>query len=148
MLEIREIRAADARPIRHAVLRPHQQPHEIVFEGDDAPDTLHVGAFEEGRLVGIATVVRQAPEDEDGDEAGSWRVRGMATVPDVRGRGYGAALLERCLEHARAHGGTWVWCNARVGAAGFYRRLGFDARGDAFEVQAIGPHLFMWRALR
>ena len=69
----------------------------------------------------------------------------MATEPDVRGAGFGAALVAACIEHAAASGGGEVWCNARMGAVGFYRRAGFDVVGDEFEIPAIGPHVVMVR---
>jgi predicted GNAT family N-acyltransferase len=40
-----------------------------------------------------------------------------------------------------------VWCNARVDAAGFYRRYGFEAEGGVFDLLAIGPHVVMRRRL-
>jgi predicted GNAT family N-acyltransferase len=143
--DIRKIDARTAREVRHSVLRPHQEPWEIVFDGDDEPDTLHVGAFRDEDLVAIASVMRESlPGEED---AGAWRVRGMATVPEVRGQGYGGALLERCLAHVTDHGGRVVWCNARVDAVGFYRRYGFESESGVFELPAIGPHVFMRRSV-
>ena len=143
--DLRPIDVRTARELRHSLLRPHQDPWEIVFDGDDASDTLHVGAFRGEELVGIASVMRWSPPEEESDTA--WRVRGMATVPEVRGQGYGGALLERCLSHATDHGGHVVWCNARVPAVGFYRRYVFEPEGDVFEVPVIGPHVLMRRRL-
>jgi predicted GNAT family N-acyltransferase len=143
--DIRTIELRVARQLRHELLRPHQQPWEIVFDGDDETETLHVGAFHEERLVGIASVMRESVSGEDDPRA--WRLRGMATLPEVRGQGYGGALLERCLRHALDHGGDVAWCTARVPAAGFYRRYGFETEGDAFDVPPIGPHVRMRRRL-
>lgn len=146
MITVRPIDVRAARQLRHRLLRPHQEPWQIVFVGDDAPETAHLGAFEEETLVAIATVMRESPPwDEPDDRA--WRLRGMATVPEVRGQGYGGALLERCLAHATDHGGDLAWCTARVPAAGFYRRYGFELVGDVFEIPTIGPHVFMRRGL-
>jgi GNAT superfamily N-acetyltransferase len=89
--------------------------------------------------------MREAPQDED--EPHAWRLRGMATLPEVRGQGYGGALLERCLRHALDRGGDLAWCTARVPAAGFYRRYGFVSVGDVFDVAPIGPHILMVRRL-
>jgi GNAT superfamily N-acetyltransferase len=139
-----ELRAA--RTLRHELLRPHQEPWEIVFEGDEAADTLHVGAFDEESPVGIASIMREPPPWAEQDDR-AWRLRGMATRPEVRGRGYGGALLERCLSHALDHGGDLAWCSARVPAAGFYRRYGFETVGEVYEVAPIGPHVLMRRAL-
>ncbi len=143
--DIRQVDLRAARQMRHDLLRAHQQPWEIVYTGDDAFDSLHVGAFRDEVLVGIASVMREPPPDTDHPSA--WRIRGMATLPEVRGQGYGGALLERCLSHVLNHGGTLVWCTARVPAAGFYRRYGFESEGDVFELPAIGPHVLMRRSV-
>lgn len=142
---VRPIDAASTRELRHELLRPAQAPEELVYDGDDAWDTLHLGAFEDERLVGIATVMRAPPPGSAEEPA--WRIRGMATLPEVRGRGYGGMLLERCLEHAEEHGGDLVWCTARVGAIGFYRRYGFEVEGDPFDVPGAGEHVLARRPL-
>ena len=128
------------RPLRHRVLRPHQTIAEQVFDGDDDPDAAHFAAFDGAgadQVIGIASIT---PEGGPG----AWRVRGMATDPEHgRGSGAGGALLMACLDHARARGGTRVWCNARTPARGFYARYGFVAEGEEFELSQIGPHFVM-----
>lgn len=143
--DLRRIDLRTVRELRHELLRPHQQPWEIVFDGDEEADTLHVGAFRDDALVGIASVMREASPGDDDPRA--WRLRGMATLPEVRGQGYGGALLERCLRHAVDRGGDLAWCTARVPAAGFYRRYAFESVGDVFDVPPVGPHLLMVRRL-
>jgi GNAT superfamily N-acetyltransferase len=143
--DLRQIDLDAVRRLRHQLLRPGRPADELVFPGDDEPDSLHLGAFEEERLVGIATVIREPPPGEGDDRA--WRVRGMATLPEVRGRGYGGLLLERCVEHAVNHGGAVLWCNARAGAVGFYRRFGLVTRGDVFDIPDLGDHYLMSRTL-
>jgi ribosomal protein S18 acetylase RimI-like enzyme len=142
---IRAVTAAETRPLRHAVLRPHQRPEELVYESDDAPDTLHAAAIEAGEIVGTATIAR-APHPGDPGPA-DWRIRGMATAPAARGRGIGAALLQACLDHARERGGGRVWCNARTPAIALYERAGFAVEGEEFELPDIGPHVVMSRDL-
>ncbi len=114
---------------------------DVRFDGDDAPDTLHVGAFLDERVVAVASIIRRPPPGADIESA--WQVRGMATEPERRGRGLGGRLLETLVEHARANGGSLVWCNARVGAARLYERRGFEREGDAFVVEGLGPHVRM-----
>jgi GNAT superfamily N-acetyltransferase len=145
LTELVTLTAAEVRPLRRRVLRPHQAESELVYPGDDARDTLHAGIRADGALVGIATIAREPMPGCDAPDA--WRVRGMATAPDARGQGHGAVLLEACLAHAAAHGGRLAWCNARTPAAGFYARHGFAVRGEEFVLPDIGPHLLMWRYL-
>jgi GNAT superfamily N-acetyltransferase len=147
------IPATATRPLRQVVLRPHQAAEELVFPGDDATDTRHFGAFINEKLVGVASVYREAPPQALLAElrpivaANAWRLRGMATLPAVQGQGLGRALLEACIAYVASQGGELLWCNARTPAAGFYLKLGFVTHGDEFEIPDIGPHYVMWRRL-
>jgi predicted GNAT family N-acyltransferase len=139
------VAAVDAdvvRPLRQAVLRPHQRLEDQVFPGDDLPGAAHFAAFgDDGAVVGVASI---SPEPHPrGPAPGDWRVRGMATTPSARGTGAGGRLLAACLDHARTHDARRVWCNARTPAVGFYERAGFTAEGDEFELPGIGPHFLM-----
>ncbi|WP_241759439.1 GNAT family N-acetyltransferase [Pyxidicoccus parkwayensis] len=128
------------------MLRPNQSPNMVVYPGDEDVDTVHLGAYTSGRLVGVASLYREPPPDSLRTTT-AWRLRGMAVDKTLQGSGFGAALLRACLEHALQQGGTQVWCNARATAMGFYRSLGFSQKGDPFELPGIGLHHFMWRTL-
>ena len=139
--EIRAVEAADVRELRRALLRPHQKVEELVYPGDDHPQALHLGGFRHGKMVGIVSITpRPLPGHS---ERAAWQLRGMAVDHGHRGYGLGGMLLHRCLEHAVAHGGRLVWCNARAGAFGFYERYGFHRDGDPFELPDTGPHYRM-----
>lgn len=140
--DIRSISAAETRPLRQAVLRPHQRIAELVYTADDDPETLHVGAFHEGRLVGIATVLRQPCPRAAFVEP--WQLEGVATMPEVRGLGYGRAILTRCIAYVAGRGGATLWCNGRTSATGFYVALGFRTIGEEF-ITATGPHYVFFR---
>lgn len=143
---IRAISAAETRPLRHAILRPHLPFAEMTFDGDDSPDSLHVGAFIGEELVGIASVSRAPLPGETNPRA--WKLRGMATKEKARRMGCGRALIEACVAHIRSHNGDMIWCNGRTSALGFYRAMGFETRGDEFESPSgTGPHYVMVRHL-
>ena len=132
-------------PLRRRVLRPHHPTDAVRLGGDEHPIAAHFGAREEGgAVVGIATVTPEtcpwAPERE-----GAWRLRGMATAEEARGTGVGRRVLRAALDHVRASGGRFVWCNAREGAVPFYAREGFAPGADPYVDPEIGPHLPMWR---
>src|SRR5690606_41849121 len=95
---VRPITAAETRPLRAAVLRPGQPPEALVYAGDEHPQALHVGAFEDGRLVGIATVAPEPPPEayRDAIPGAALRLRGMATIPEARGGGDARDLLAAC----------------------------------------------------
>jgi GNAT superfamily N-acetyltransferase len=141
-VQIVAVDAADVRPMRSALLRPKQQPDELVYEGDALPGALHAVARDDaGKIIGIVSV---SPEPHPTRPApGDWRIRGMATDPSVRGTGVGAALLAFAMEHARRTGGRRVWCNARTTAVGFYRRFGMGTEGEEFLYGDNLPHYVM-----
>jgi ribosomal protein S18 acetylase RimI-like enzyme len=144
--EIRPISAEETRELRHLILRPFQQPHELVYPGDLEAASMHVGAFADGRLVGVASVVLRTMPGSASTTA--WQLRGMATCPEVRRLGVGTAMLRACIKHVALSGGTILWCNARTPAVPFYKRLGFETRGEEFQVARSGPHFVMWREVR
>ncbi|MGI9022237.1 MAG: GNAT family N-acetyltransferase [Acidimicrobiales bacterium] len=137
-MKVAVISAEQTRPLRHLVLRPTQPVESTVYAGDDAPETTHLGAFEDVRLVGIASLFR---EPRAGGPADGWRLRGMATAPTARGRGAGNALLAGLRDQVAARGGGELWGNARQVAVGFYTAAGFEAVGPEFEIEDIGPHV-------
>jgi GNAT superfamily N-acetyltransferase len=126
-MEIRRISAEEAQPLRAAILRPGLPFEASVYNLDYDPESLHMGAFEDGELVTVATILHEPPPGED--EPHGWRLRGMATLPEVRSRGYGRAVLLRCIAHLARQGATLLWCNARTDAVGFYLTLRFETEG-------------------
>lgn len=144
---IRAITADETIAIRLPILRAGMPRDAAVFPGDDHPATRHFGAFWDGALTGVATLLR-APWPERPSIAEAWQLRGMATLPEVRGLGCGAALVRACLDHARAQGGALLWCNARSPAVGFYRGHGLQTVGEEFDIPTAGPHFRMLIALR
>jgi GNAT superfamily N-acetyltransferase len=128
--------------LRQRVLRPHLNPRDVVFPGDDAAESGHfVMKLADGTVVATGSVL---PEESPWGEPG-WRLRGMATEESLRGQGLGTQVLLAALDHVRAHGGGLLWFNARVRALPFYHRAGFQTRGEPWEVPLIGPHIVMWR---
>ncbi len=128
-------------PLRRRVLRPHESEEQVAAAMTD-PDVVAVGVVEDDRLVACALA---QPEPCPDPVAGSrpWRLRGMATHPDLRGQGLGAAVLVRLLDEAAVRGADVVWCNARVPAMGLYERAGFVVLGEPWEDPVIGPHVRM-----
>jgi len=144
-MTIAPISVEQARSIRRLVLKPGLPDAESVYAGDDSPDTIHLGAFESGRLLGIATFLHDRCPVEG--RAGDWRLRGMATLAAVRGRGIGGELLESGVERAAHAGAARIWCNGRITARPFYERHQFRAVGEEFEIPFTGPHYLFVRDL-
>ena len=141
VIEVRTISAAETLPLRQVVLRPDRPVEAAQFPGDDAPTTKHFGAFRGGNLLGIASLFGSEMPEQPAVSA--FQLRGMATAPEVRGQGFGRALIRACLAFAQEQQAELFWLNARTGAVGFYRKLGFEILGEEFEIPDVGPHFRM-----
>jgi ribosomal protein S18 acetylase RimI-like enzyme len=139
--EIRRIAAHDTITLRDAMLRPDLPPGGSIYPGDDAPDTLHLGAFVEDTLAAVATLCREPMPGTQGTT--SWRLRGMATLSEYRGRGFARQLAQRCIAYAAEQGGTGVWCTSRVATVAFYRILGFTECSDPFSLPEYSDALYI-----
>jgi GNAT superfamily N-acetyltransferase len=139
---VKQITSAQTLPLRHLVLRPHQPVENCIYPLDDVSSAAHFGFFlDDGRLVSIGSI---SIESRAGGAPHSWRLRGMATHPEMQGKGYGAKVLRACLDHVQAQGGYELWCNARTIAAGFYSRFGFtNLTPEPYELPGIGPHFML-----
>jgi len=153
---IEGVPAAGVRPLRHAVLRPGQPAERLVYPGDDDESSLHLAVRDRESVVSVASFYLEAlPERVEvslcGLAAGTpgLRIRGMATEPAHRSKGFGRALVDHglramCAQHL---GVRAAWCNARTTASGYYERVGFVVASRAFEMPDIGPHVVMVRGV-
>jgi GNAT superfamily N-acetyltransferase len=142
---VRQAELSEIIALRHAELRPERPRSSAEFAGDTETTTRHFGAFLAGtsESVGCASFMLQPYEGEP-----AWQLRGMATRADLVHRGIGTALLRLAEVVLRNEMGARVlWCNARVGAAGFYRSRGWQLVSNAFEIPDVGPHHRMLRRL-
>ena len=126
------------------MLRPGEPASSVAHDYDHFANVVHVAAVDATREV-VACATLYPEETPDGRPA--WRLRAMATAPEVRGKGYGASTLRYGMQLARDRGATLVWCNARSGAVWFYEHLGFVKTSEEFEIPPIGPHYVMEIAL-
>jgi GNAT superfamily N-acetyltransferase len=132
-------------PLRQQVLRPHQRVDEVAVPGELGPDAVGVAAITpEGEVVGTAVVVRERCPFFPGREP-AWRLRAMATVERLRGRGVGGRIVRHAIGYVALHGGGLLWCHARIPARPFYERAGFRAIGEEWLDPYTGPHITMWR---
>lgn len=138
-VRIRLATPAETYPLWRDVLRGGRNvPRE-----PSPPGTVHLAAYTpDGQLVGVVQVSPAACPFRSHAQA-AWQLRGMATHPQTRGRGVGRALVAEVLRTVASRGGDMVWCHARVSAAGFYARLGFDQVTDEYDKPGVGPHVGM-----
>lgn len=142
-MTVRLITPADTLPLRQLVLRPGGRAADCIWPGDEAPGAFHLGSFLDDQLISIGSF--QPGGHPHLSAHRPYRLRGMATHPNARGKGAGRALLHFALDHLRGLGADLLWCNARCGAVPFYALLGFTVTGPVFDMAGIGPHQVMWR---
>jgi predicted GNAT family N-acyltransferase len=145
-LENRSIRIARVEEIlelRTDVLIRGSERVSAHFDGDTAADTRHFGIFIGKRNIACASVMNAAL-----DGVAASQVRGMATHPTYRSLGLGGQLLDFIeAELRRAKSFPLIWCNARIGALGFYEKAGWTTVSDVFDVEGVGPHRRMTKTI-
>jgi GNAT superfamily N-acetyltransferase len=141
-VEIVELRADETHALRRVVLRDGTSSDQVVFDGDELPTTVHLGAVrgpDRHEIVAVSTWLERRYPDLPAMPA--HQLRGMATDPRVRGTGVGDALVRAGVERCRAAGSQIVWARARVSALGFYVRHGFEPVGPEYVDLTTGlPH--------
>lgn len=131
--------------LRHAELRPGLARDAAHFDGDDETATRHFAAFlsDDPFPAGCASFMARPWHDEP-----AYQLRGMATRATLVRRGIGAALLRFAGPAVCTDSGVrLLWCNARVAAVPFYRRVGWEIASDVFDIPTVGPHHAMIRRL-
>ena len=77
----------------------------------------------------------------------SYRLRGMATDTEYRKKGIGKKIMLEAFEEIKKKEGTLLWCNARLTAVEFYKKLGLQTIGKEFDISDIGPHYLMYKKM-
>lgn len=143
MIQIKEIRVEDTYPIRKAVLRKNMTlTHEM--PGDHDSDSVHLGVFDQNKLVCAGSFMKNNRDEFTGHQ---YQLRGMATAEHSQGKGYGQILLNEAEKYFKAREIDLIWCNARVSALEFYKKSGYKAVGEVFDVPQVGPHFVMFKKL-
>ena len=129
--------------IRRRVFGEEQDvPDLIVSDADDARSIIALGSLigsrEERRPVATG---RLSPPVLAGDPG---LIAWVATVPEARGLGAGAAVMRFLLATADRSGTREVALAAQYPAERFYERLGFIQAGPIYDVRGI-PHRRMIR---
>lgn len=135
---IRRVPADHILDLRHQVLRQGLPREAAEFEGDRDPTALHWAAFDGDQLIGCVTLHPSRWESEP-----AWQLRGMAVADDYRKSGVGRELLQAVDSHVAGEAVHMLWCNARVPAATFYQRHGWQIVSEIFDIPTAGPHVRM-----
>ena len=110
--------------LREDILR---KPLGLTFslqELEDEKNNLLIGAFEDGDILGCCMLVEETP--------GTVKLRQMAVLNVLQGKGIGRALMQFAENLARDHGYSILTMHARKNAVGFYEKMGYKVKGQEF----------------
>ena len=124
--------------LRDEILR---KPLGLSFSNDELEEekeNMLIGAFEDDEMLGCCMLVEENPE--------TVRLRQMAVLNDLQGKGIGKALMNFAENLARDRGYKTMSMHARKNAVGFYEKMGYKVASDEFTEVTI-PHFVMEKRL-
>lgn len=107
-------------------------------ELEQEKSNILIGAYEEEDILGCCMLVEENPEIV--------RLRQMAVLNDLQGKGIGRAIMHFAENIARDRGYSILSMHARKNAIGFYEKMGYKVTGDEFTEVTI-PHYVMEKKL-
>lgn len=140
---IRFIKVEVTLPLRSAVLQKGKALELCINPEDLKPDSFHLGLYDDENILQCVLTVHKTNHPKLPHEG--YRLRGMATQPDARRKGYAKELLGAAIEHIKTQlHGDYLWCIAREIAYPFYLEMGFEFFSDEFEYKDAGKHKEMY----
>ena len=124
--------------LRDDILRKPLGLHFTEEELETEKDNLLMAAYEDDHLLGCCMLVEADPQ--------TVRLRQMAVLNDLQGKGVGSALMHFAENLARDRGYKRITMHARKNALGFYEKMGYKQIGEEFEEITI-PHYVMEKQL-
>ena len=124
--------------LRDEILR---KPLGLSFTDDELErekNNLHIVAYEDERMLGCCMLIEEDPQ--------TVRLRQMAVMNDLQGKGIGKALMQFAENLARDRGYKRITMHARKEASGFYEKMGYKRLGTEFQEITI-PHYVMEKEL-
>jgi ribosomal protein S18 acetylase RimI-like enzyme len=124
--------------LRNEILR---KPLGLTFtqeELEKEKEEILIGAFEDEKMLGCCMLIKESPSVV--------RLRQMAVLNNLQGKGIGRALMQFAENIARDRGFRKITMHARKSAIGFYEKLGYQVTGDEFHEVTI-PHHIMEKPL-
>lgn len=123
VVQIEQIRDDLTWRIRHEAMYPDLPLDAVKLEND--AEGIHFGLFADDQLTSVVSLFNKGT---------IYQFRKFATISPAQGKGFGSLLLAHIIEYMKTIGATKIWCNARVSAAGFYKKFGFQET-DLYSVQ-------------
>lgn len=143
--KVKEVPVEEILSIRSAELREGLDPEQCRFAEDDDEGAIHLGLFDEGKIIGCLSVFRK--KHESFNELNQHQYRGMAVTKTYQGNAMGNLLLNKADRMVLARKENFIWIHARKLALNFYRRNGYSVVGASFDIPGIGEHYLMYKRL-
>lgn len=124
--------------LRDDILR---KPLGIGFSAEELEkekENMLIGAFDDDEILGCCMLVEE--------DTSTVRLRQMAVLNDLQGKGIGKALTIFAENIARDHGYRIMNMHARKNVVGFYEKMGYKVIGDEF-IEITIPHFIMEKEL-
>ncbi len=124
--------------LRDDILR---KPLGLTFAPDELEhekENILIGAFDDDDILGCCMLVEE--------NSSTVRLRQMAVLNDLQGKGIGRALMTFAENIARDRGYKILSMHARKNATGFYEKMGYKVASDEFTEVTI-PHYVMEKEL-
>jgi ribosomal protein S18 acetylase RimI-like enzyme len=124
--------------LRHQVLR---KPLGLEFTKEELErekNDMLIAAYEDDRMLGCCILTEVEPDKV--------RLRQMAVISGLQGKGIGRVLMQFAENLARDRGYKKLTMHARKAVIGFYEKLGYKVAGEEFEEVTI-PHYVMEKSL-
>ena len=124
--------------LRDDILR---KPLGLTFSKEELEkekNNLLMAAYEDDQMLGCCMLVEEDPQ--------TVRLRQMAVLNDLQGKGIGKALMHFAENLARDRGYKKITMHARKNAIGFYEKMGYKQVGKEFQEITI-PHYAMEKQL-
>ncbi len=109
-------------------------PEQLAEEATD----FHVAAFENDKMLGCCVLTHV--------NAQTIQLRQMAVSNEQQGKGLGREIVAFAEQFSRQNGYTTLMMHARKTAIGFYKKAGYEVKGEEF-IEVTIPHYEMIKTL-
>lgn len=142
MIIVKQITVQETYPLRIEILR-NGKAINYHFVNDNHKETIHLGAFLEKKCIGIVTLISNSHKTFPNSL--TYQLRGMAVDKSLQKQGVGKLLSEESFRFLKEERKCEIlWCNARIIAVDFYKKMGFSIKGNKFQIPNVGPHYMMF----
>ena len=142
---IKKITAKETYVIRHPILRKGLPLESCKFENDNNPNSIHLCAIEEDKLIAIISALpNKCP---DFPEKKAYQIRGVAVLEEYRGKGVASTLMKEIEKIIKEkYSIDLIWLNSRIKASKLYLKNNYKPYGEVFEVKYSGVHQSFYKS--